>query len=730
MSSITSRSPITRSNDRRPQAALAGILPLAGILLLALGLRLYRADAQSLWYDEGTSVSLAGRSLWQIAQGAANDIHPPLYYWLLALWVRVFGNGVIALRALSAVLGTVVVGGIWILGRRLWNAQVGWVAALVAAISPYLIWYSQEVRMYVLAAALAVGLVAATLAWWSVGGRRWLAMSAVLTLCLLYTHYLAGAGAVAAANAIAAVAAVDLRRTTGRWPGDRARAWIAGQAVAGAAFLPWLAFAWHTISGWPAISPPITLAFLMNAAMATLALGSPVPPDVRAAWPVLAAVAGLGLAWSIGAMRQEGSGPSHGRSHGPSHDPLSGPSLDPIPYTRAVAAFLMAMAPVVLIGLVSIKRPAWNPKLLVAAAPGFELLLGAGIVAAGAIVAAGWRRVSHRPHHRANQADAAVSTSPANRTATVVGLTRLASAIALAAILWPRTQALRAMYFDPAYQRDDYRAIVHEIATHAGPHDAVVLNAPTQVEIFDYYDRAAHTTYPLPIGRPVDNPATLARLDELGRKQAAVWAVLWATDESDPAGLVERWLNERRFKAYDRWYGNVRLALWGAWRIPDRVPHTIEGPLADFGDELQLAEVQQYGMNAAPGTVLPLTLYWRTLKRPAKDYTVFVQLLDAAGHRVAGRDMAPVGGTARTSKWPPKGQPIADPVGLYVPDELAAGEYRLVVGLYDAMREGTPRLPVRRLDGVAGEAGKASAGDSDAFEVGEVQITASPHDTQ
>ncbi len=53
-------------------------LALAALLLLALGLRLYRLDAQSLWNDEGTSVALAGRDLATITRSAALDIHPLL----------------------------------------------------------------------------------------------------------------------------------------------------------------------------------------------------------------------------------------------------------------------------------------------------------------------------------------------------------------------------------------------------------------------------------------------------------------------------------------------------------------------------------------------------------------------------------------------------------------------------------------------------------------------------
>jgi hypothetical protein len=87
------------------------------ILALAAGLRLYRLDAQSLWNDEGTSVALAGRSLAAITQGAAADIHPPSYYYLLHYWLMLAGNSEFGARSLSALAGVALVGLVYALGR-------------------------------------------------------------------------------------------------------------------------------------------------------------------------------------------------------------------------------------------------------------------------------------------------------------------------------------------------------------------------------------------------------------------------------------------------------------------------------------------------------------------------------------------------------------------------------------------------------------------------------------
>ena len=100
---------------------LWAVLPIA-ILLLALGLRLYRIDTQSLWNDEGTSVAVASRDLVTITRDAAGDIHPPLYSWLLAGWQRLAGTSECSVRSLAALLCVAV--GPAVLAYRCWGLGV------------------------------------------------------------------------------------------------------------------------------------------------------------------------------------------------------------------------------------------------------------------------------------------------------------------------------------------------------------------------------------------------------------------------------------------------------------------------------------------------------------------------------------------------------------------------------------------------------------------------------
>ncbi len=133
--------------------ALASI---AAILLLAFALRLYRLGYQSIWYDEGVSIHLAQKSLAALTAHTAGDIHPPLYYYLLYSWIKATGSSEFAVAFFSLFFGLLVIPLVYRIGRHLYNPMVGSLAALLVAISPYNLWYSQEMRMYTLGASLGL----------------------------------------------------------------------------------------------------------------------------------------------------------------------------------------------------------------------------------------------------------------------------------------------------------------------------------------------------------------------------------------------------------------------------------------------------------------------------------------------------------------------------------------------------------------------------------------------
>jgi hypothetical protein len=101
---------------------------------------------------------------------------------------------------------------------------------------------------------------------------------------------------------------------------------------------------------------------------------------------------------------------------------------------------------------------------------------------------------------------------------------------------------------------------------------------------------------------------------------------------------------------------------------------------AQFGGE---AELLGYDLQTgADSHSQQLTLYWQALSEMARDYTVFVHVLDAKGNIVAQADHQPQDGNNPTSSWEP-GEEIRDAVDLALPTNAPSGDYRIEIGMYD-----------------------------------------------
>jgi mannosyltransferase len=140
---------------------LASWWPLLAITLLAAVLRLATLDLQSFWYDEAfTPVHVLHASLWATLRSVEHSENtPPLWYVLAWADARVLGTGEVALRLPSALAGIATVPVAWGIGRELAGRRAAIVCALLVAVNPLFVWYSQEARAYglfVLTGALAM----------------------------------------------------------------------------------------------------------------------------------------------------------------------------------------------------------------------------------------------------------------------------------------------------------------------------------------------------------------------------------------------------------------------------------------------------------------------------------------------------------------------------------------------------------------------------------------------
>ena len=186
-------SAITRAAWRAKwRATRREILIVAAIVLLALGLRLVDLTGESLWYDEAYSVWTSKMEIASLQTLWEWQIEFPLYYLLLHYWMRLFGDGEFSVRALGALTGALSVAPIYLLGKSLRGHRIGILAALLLAVNPYHVWYSQEVRMFSLAVLFAVG---SLYAYWRLlrgGTWGWRLVYVVLTGLAFHVHYYIG----------------------------------------------------------------------------------------------------------------------------------------------------------------------------------------------------------------------------------------------------------------------------------------------------------------------------------------------------------------------------------------------------------------------------------------------------------------------------------------------------------------------------------------------------------
>jgi len=177
-------------------ARAGGGASIAAVTLLAALLRLPTLGTQSFWLDEAYTERLVRMSFGGLLHGIrATESTPPLYYVLAWAWVRVFGRGEVGLRSLSALAGIALVPVAGLAARRLAGARAGIIAGLLLAVSPLMVWFSQEARAYSLAALLATLSVLCLVGYAQAGGTRravrWLAGWALASALGLATHYFA-----------------------------------------------------------------------------------------------------------------------------------------------------------------------------------------------------------------------------------------------------------------------------------------------------------------------------------------------------------------------------------------------------------------------------------------------------------------------------------------------------------------------------------------------------------
>jgi hypothetical protein len=177
------------------------------ILLLSIALGIRGLDSKAMWVDELYSIRDAGggsygshtlAEIWSQVQTNNND-HTPGYFMLLSAWEHLAGDEPPVLRILSFFAGLLTVALVYRIGADIVSVRAGLNAAALLATSAFFVHYTYELRMYTLVAFFTA------LTLWiylyiirlkrEPGITAWVGLF-ISTFCLLYLHYFAALTAV------------------------------------------------------------------------------------------------------------------------------------------------------------------------------------------------------------------------------------------------------------------------------------------------------------------------------------------------------------------------------------------------------------------------------------------------------------------------------------------------------------------------------------------------------
>ncbi len=651
-----------------PAPAKGRFLALAALTLLALGLRLICLTFQPLWWDEGWSLYFATTDVPNMLRLTAVDIHPPLYYLLLHLWIGLFGSSVVAVRLLSVLIGTATVPLLYLAGRRLLGHNGGLLAAFLLTVSPFHIYYSQEVRMYGLVTLLGLAALYGALRWtWNIGHQKadighWVLYVLTATMAL-YTQYYA-AFLLLGLNLI-----VLLRRPKSTKGPGSLPAWLAAQATVALLYLPWLWSASDKLLTYVRFKVsvekdvPLGLSTYLGRHLAAFTWGHAEGPLANGWWLGLLPLAILAVGCAFPFVRQRL------QKKNSEHRALDAGGLAPVPCGLLLAVCCLLLACGYLVNLIFPFNPPRSERLLLLALPAFLLLFTA-------VVLSLWR------HHR------------------FLAFLPVASFFALCLL------SMAIFYTLPRYPNDDYRPVAARIHALGLPTDAIICVHPWQVGYFESYipdgERPALFLTPrqvLPRERKLwaDDPVLMASdLDALLAKHGRLWFPAHQTMGRVLEDPIEAYLIEHAYPTLSEWQGKNTLLSFFVTGAPVEQPVT-----AHFGEWLALqgAALSSGPLEAGWG-IVAADLTWQLSGQPSDDYTIGLRLVGPTGHVWAQRDVPPGGGRLAFATMA-VGWPQLDRHGLLVPAGTPPGEYRVTLRVYRS--QDVTVLPVSFAGGSGGE---------------------------
>jgi mannosyltransferase len=609
------------------------------LLLIAFAVRVLSLNQQSLWFDEGWSWHLAKMPLSDMALTTAGDRSPPLYYALLHMWIALAGESEFAMRFISVLADVATVALVIALARLLTCSRgAAFAAGVLYALNPFAIWYAQEVRQYALVAALCTASTVFLLKWLIEGARgegqsskvkrhASLAVSAVALALAVYCHYYA----VFLLPAQFMVVLIALWQSAIGNRKSKIVAWLIAAFAVVLSVAPWLLVASAGFAYDDGFFFPLNTidGRLLEWWRGFAAGGITRPlPD----WWLVALIVPM----LIGAMGL-----------------LLMPRRQPWPNWARLLMLVALIAGPLLAATIAVRvvypyRSVFHVRYLIYVVPVVCVLWGATFTQF---------RV------------------PSAKSRVIRAVAAIAS-IALLAALW--LPVLSAYFTEPAYARDDTRGAVKHVVEALEPGDVVVMTRDNFAVRYYWPADKADALIAEPAGLHGILSEDQGIINDLNAKQPKrVRLMLWQDDVVDPQKFVESSLWPRAFELGEYNFAQIRLPLYSIEWLPLESPAFIDNG-ATFNGELQL---NSHWLRRA-GDWFYAVLNWQPLKPINKDYKVFVHVRDANGNVVFQNDKLPLNALLPMTRWQ-AGAPLRDAHAMVIPQDLPAGAYQVVAGVYD-----------------------------------------------
>ncbi|MCE5259350.1 MAG: glycosyltransferase family 39 protein [Chloroflexi bacterium] len=633
---------------------------VCALVLVAFALGVWKSDAKSIWWDESLSLLRAQGGLHDIlinritfAGGESTDQHPPLYFLLLRAVISLAGENDVVLRFPSACMAAALVPLLYILGKRLRNSRAGVIAAGMGALSPFMLWYAQEARMYTLVTFL--GLLSTYVLWRAITSGKWY-------LYLLYGITL-GAGLLTQylfvllfpAQLIFALALRPAKTSQAheypwqRWTG------IAGLAIPLGILLFVILLVIQRIPELGSNRTYVPLWMITRDAFNSFALGLSV--NYFAIWP-LDIVFWLVFTWGlVSTLSKTAAGAAESLPE----------NVQPRP-----AAFLFLLGyiflPIIGIWLFSFIKPLYmGSRYLLMCVPAFILGVALGLESI----------ISHR---------------------------RILGVIVLLVLLGSSVYSICRYYTAAEYKnKEDYRSAACTIAQNESAGDVIVVNGAETEAAFKHYYEGNLSVIPIPeLNQSWED--TQRELNDLAQRYDRLWLVEGNKQITDPTERVRYWFTSNTMmlgeSVYSGYVYSVRLSSYFSHPTTMSTTTSPKEALGSFAGQLQLDTFslryldadgqpsQSGGSRITPWDVpasvpagrtigLMITM---TVQVPLQDYKTSLRLLDNQGRLIAQRDEIPYI-YFPSSKWP-VGQAVLFQAHLRIPLGTPPGNYQLALLIY------------------------------------------------